>query len=292
MRHRTAVTVVLLGATAGLLAACAGGGRSGLNLQNVDISQLAQNLKGTFHEVTETEEIEIGDGVGETLLGARPLENDLELQRYVNTVGLWVARQSERPNLPWHFGVNDSDTINAFATPGGNVIVTKGMIRVLRNESELAGVIGHEIGHVVRKHHLNAIRKNAAFGLVAQGLQIASQGSRNESLVGALVGPTKELYAKGLDKSDEFEADRMGVVLAARAGYDPWGLPSALQTLASVNPDDNAVKLLFKTHPAPSARLEKLAVVMGTTFDAMAGGPPGTDRFDRATQRVRVVAAK
>ncbi|PWT76562.1 MAG: peptidase M48, partial [Proteobacteria bacterium] len=212
-----------------LLAACAGGRSGSFNVHNVDVGQLMENVKGTFHEVNETEEIQIGEGVSETLLGARPLENDLELQRYVNTVGLWVARQSERPNLPWHFGVNDSDTINAFATPGGNVIVTKGMVRVVRNESELAGVLGHEIAHVIQKHHLNAIRKNAAFGLVAQGLQIYSQGSRNESLVGALVGPTKELYAKGLDKSDEFEADRMGFVLAARAGYDPWGLPSALQ---------------------------------------------------------------
>jgi predicted Zn-dependent protease len=271
-----------------LLAACAGGGKGGFNLQNVDINQLVQNVKG-LREVSEPEEIQIGDGVTETLLGARPLQDDIELQRYVNVVGLWVARQSERPNLPWHFAVNDSDYINAFATPGGNIVITKGMIRVLRNESELAGVLGHEVSHVVRKHHLNAMRKNAAFGLLMQGVQA---GSKNQDLVNALAGPTKELYARGLDKSDEFEADRMGVVIAARAGYDPWGLPSALQTLAGVNPDDTYVKLLFKTHPAPSARLEKLAVALGTNFDSMTGGPQNNDQFLRITDRIRIVAVK
>jgi predicted Zn-dependent protease len=271
-----------------LLAACAGGGKGGFNLQNVDINQLVQNVKG-LREVSEPEEIQIGDGVTETLLGARPLQDDVELQRYVNVVGLWVARQSERPNLPWHFAVNDSDYINAFATPGGNIVITKGMIRVLHNESELAGVLGHEVSHVVRKHHLNAMRKNAAFGLLMQGVQA---GSKNQDLVNALAGPTKELYARGLDKSDEFEADRMGVIIAARAGYDPWGLPSALQTLAGVNPDDTYVKLLFKTHPAPSARLEKLAVALGTNFDSLTGGPQSNDQFLRITDRIRVVAAR
>ena len=106
----------------------------------------------------------------------------------------------------------------------------------------------------------------------------------------ALVGPTKQLYARGLDKSDEFEADRMGVVLATRAGYDAWGLPYAIQTLATLKPDDNAVKLLFKTHPSPSARLEQLATVMGTNFDEYANGTQNTERYARMTARVRLAA--
>ena len=130
----------------------------------------------------------MGKGVAETLLGASPPLNDPALQRYVNTVGLWVALQSERPDLPWHFVVNQSEVVNAAATPGGNVIVTTGMLLVLRNESELAGVLAHETAHVVRKHHLNAIRKTAFVGLVAQGAQAASQGSSNQELVTALIG--------------------------------------------------------------------------------------------------------
>lgn len=287
MHTRTAM------AMAGLIAlgACAGGKGGGFNIQNVDIGALAQNLKG-LREVSEPEEIQIGDGVTETLLGARPLQKDDELQHYVNMVGLWVARQSARPDLPWHFAVNDSDHINAFAAPGGNVIITVGMVRLMRNESELAGVIAHEVVHVVNKHHLAAMRKNAFIGLVGQGVSAASQGSRNQELVNALIGPTKELYARGLDKADEFEADRMGVVIAARAGYDPWGLPGALQTLAGIKADDNHLQLLFKTHPAPSVRLEKLAVAMGASFDTVAGGGQSADRFARVAQRVKLADAR
>jgi predicted Zn-dependent protease len=271
-----------------VLAGCQGGkGLEGVQLGKLDVGALSRNLSD-LREVQEPEEIQMGRGVAETLLGAAPLAGDAELQRYVNSVGRWVAQQSERPGLPWHFAVNDSDVVNAAATPGGNIIVTKGMLRVLRNESELAGVLGHEVAHVVRRHHLTAMRKGAFVGLLAQGAQVAASGSRNQQLVDALVGPTKELYARGLDKSDEYEADRMGVVLAARAGYDAWGLPNAIQTLATIKPDDNAVKLLFKTHPSPSARLEQLATVMGTSFDAYASGAQNAERYRGTTARIRL----
>jgi len=261
------------------------GALKGMEIGGVDIGQLAENVGG-LREIKEPEEIQMGQGVAETLLGAAAPLDDPELQRYVNAVGRWVALQSERPDLPWHFAVNSSDVVNAAATPGGNIIITKGMLRVLRNESELAGVLGHEAAHVVRKHHLNAIRKGAFVALLAQGAQAAAHGSENEELVRSLIGPTKELYARGLDKTDEFEADRMGVVLATRAGYDPWGLPNAVQTLSSIKPDDNVVALLFKTHPTPSARLERLAAAMGASFDAMTGAQ-NPERYLRITQRVR-----
>ena len=272
------------------IAGCKGAtGLDGLTVGNVDVGQLNRNLAG-LRDVPQPEEIEIGRGVTETLLGASPVAPDPELQRYINTVGRWVAQQSERPDLPWHFVVNDSEVVNAVATPGGNVIVTKGMLRELRNESELAGLLGHEVAHVVRRHHLNAIRKTSFMALLAQGAQAAASNTRSQELVEALVGPTKDLYARGLDKSDEFEADRMGVVLATRAGYDAWGLPYAIQTLATLKPDDDAVKLLFKTHPSPSARLERLATVMGTRFDAYANGAQNTERYVRMTARVRLAA--
>jgi predicted Zn-dependent protease len=110
-------------------------------------------------EITEAEEIELGEGIAAQLLGAAPLVNDPGLQRYVNRVGLWLALQSERPNLPWRFGVMDSDDVNAFALPGGIVLITRGLYERLRDESELAGVLGHEISHVVAKDQVKAIKK-------------------------------------------------------------------------------------------------------------------------------------
>lgn len=225
--------------------------------------------------------------MAETLLGASPLLDDPELQKYVNEIGLWVALQSERPGLPWHFGVNSSDHINAFAAPGGYIIVTKGMMKQLRNEAELAGVLGHEISHVTRKHHLNALRKSALVNLLGEGVSAATD-SKHAELVKQLSGPTKELYARGLDKGDEFEADRIGVVLAARAGYDPYGLPAVLTTLATADPKDNFLSLLYKTHPLPQVRLDNLAPGLATLDGIKA--PQNASRFQQYTKKLRVAS--
>ncbi|HSS46791.1 MAG TPA: M48 family metalloprotease [Burkholderiales bacterium] len=273
-----------------LLSALASGGCSQQQTQaffrNINESGgLQQSLK-SLREPTQAEEIEIGDGIAETLLGARPLFNDAELQRYVNAVGMWVAQQSERPDLPWHFGVNDSDHINAFAAPGGYIIVTKGMMKQLRNEAELAGVLGHEVAHVTQKHHLKALRKSAVMNLLSAGVAAATAESRHADLVQKLAGPTKELYARGLDKGDEYEADRMGVVLAARAGYDPYGLPAVLTTLASADPRDNFLTLLYKTHPLPQDRLDKLAPGLAT-LDGI-NAPQNMMRFQQYTKKLHL----
>ena len=232
-----------------------------------------------LREVDEKQEVEIGSGVASNLLGAAPLMPDAHVQKYVNQVGRWVAQQSERPNLDWHFGVLESNDVNAFATPGGYVFITKGLLLNMKSEAELAGVLAHEIGHVLKKHHLKAIQKNAQVGLLADALSIATQSSKNTEALNKIAGVGTELYARGLDKEDEFEADRIGVVLAARAGYDPYGLPLVLQTLANINPQDSALALMFKTHPAPTARLEALDKTMPVNLDKYATQPQLTTRF-------------
>ncbi len=94
----------------------------------------------------------IGQQVAGRLLGQYPLVADAKLQQYVNKVGRWVAQQSDRPDLPWVFGMIDSPAVNAFAMPGGYVFVSKGLYQQLASEAELAGVLGHEIAHVQQKH--------------------------------------------------------------------------------------------------------------------------------------------
>jgi len=233
---------------------------------------------GQLRDVSEKEEVEIGSGISSNLLGAAPLVPDANVQKYVNLIGSWVAQQSERSNLEWHFGVLDTNDVNAFATPGGYVFITKGLLLKMQTEAELAGVLGHEIGHVLKKHHLKAIEKNAQVGLFADAPSIAAQSGKNTAAFTKVVGIGTELYARGLDKEDEFEADRIGVVLAARAGYDPYGLPLVLQTLANLNPQDSSLALMFKTHPAPTARLEALGKEM-TVLDRYAAQPELATRF-------------
>ncbi len=238
-----------------------------LKKQVQQVQQQAQSLE--TGGVSEQEEIAIGRQIAGNLLGAVPLVRDNALQKYVNNVGRWVASQSERPDLPWHFGVIDSNDVNAFAAPGGYVFVTRGLYALLQSESELAGVLGHEIGHVIRQHHLKILQQSK---LLEKGSNLLSRevGGGNSG-VQKLIGTGAEVVSRSLDKNAEFEADRIGVVLAARAGYDAFGLPAVLQDIGHIAKDDSSVALLFKTHPAPDARLDQLSTAMDDRFDAVKG---------------------
>ncbi|MFZ1910671.1 MAG: M48 family metalloprotease [Burkholderiales bacterium] len=249
---------------------------------SLDLNKLVGTVKKiqqASSEVDEPQEISIGRDVAAHLLGAAPLVPDERVQRYVNSVGRWLALHTERPGLPWHFGVLDTDTVNAFATPGGNVFITRGLYARLHSEAELAGVLAHEISHVLRKHHLAAMQKNTRTGLAADALSLALADRGNSEARNKLITAGTELYARGLDKSDELEADRLGVVIAARAGYDAYGLPAVLQTLEAINPQDSSLALMFKTHPAPAERLEALEKTMQPTLDRYAGQADLAARF-------------
>lgn len=226
------------------------------------------SLKGMLGGYSQEEEIAIGHQIAGSLLGAAPLVKDRPLQQYINHVGRWIASQSERPDLPWHFGVIQSDDINAFAIPGGYVYVTRGLYRLLGSEADLAGVLGHEIGHVVRKHHLKLLQQSRLLNL---GGEVLSKQAGENQQIRRLIGSGAEVVARSLDKQSEFEADRMGVVLAARAGYDPFGLPEVLQNIGHAAKNEGAVALLFKTHPLPDARLKQLGLAMADRFDATNG---------------------
>lgn len=221
-----------------------------------------------FGPVPLQDEVKIGRQVAGNLLGAAPLVPDAKLQQYVNSVGRWVALRSGRPDLNWTFGVIESGDINAFAAPGGYVFVTRGLYVRLKDEAELAGVLSHEIAHVQQQHHLKVLQQQQLIGL---GSQLLGKQVGGDAAVQRLIGSGAEIMARGLDKSAEFEADRIGVVLATRAGYDPWGLPSVLQDIGAVSKSDSGVALLFKTHPHPDERLSALSEAMGERFDGVNG---------------------
>ena len=240
-----------------------------------------EKVKKATEDVPEPKEIEMGGGIASNLLGAMPLLKNAAVQRYVNDVGHWLALQTERPDLPWQFAVLDDNDVNAFASPGGYIFITKGLLMNMKSEAELAGVLAHEISHVLRKHHLTAIKKGARSELMTEFTAAAvKEKGGNPNLV-KLANAGTELYARGLDKEDEFEADRMGVVIAARAGYDPYGLPAVLQTLQTLNAKDSKLALMFKTHPALADRLDLLDKVMAGHFDSFDGRPDLAARFTK-----------
>ena len=234
--------------------------------QKVDLRQLGKTL---LTDYTPEEETRIGRQIAGNLLGAVPLVRDDKLQNYVNLVGNWVALQSGRSDIDWRFGVLDTEDINAFAAPGGYIFVTKGLYRRINNEAELAGVLGHEIAHVTKKHHLKVLKKSSVIGALGQAAGKKAAGS--DPAVQNLIGNGAEIMARGLDKEAEFEADRIGMVYAARSGYDPWGLPGVLQDMAGLPAKDSRTSLLYTTHPHPADRLAALGEAVNGRLDAVSG---------------------
>lgn len=214
-------------------------------------------------ELSAEDEARIGAESAALLLGAAPLVNDLAAQRYVNRVGRWIASQTDTHGIEWRFGIIDSPAVNAFAAPAGYVLITRGLFARLDNESELAAVLGHEIAHVVRKHYVIAMsKKERSEGLsVLANAALEYRGGRSGQLT-QVVNLARGVYVSGLDKDDEYEADRLGVTYAVRAGYEPFGLARVLSMYAT-HARDEGFGLLFSTHPSPESRLERLAVAMG-----------------------------
>jgi predicted Zn-dependent protease len=215
--------------------------------------------------MSEAEEAAIGMQQDAEIRREMGVYNDRALQDYVNDVGQQIARVSHRPNLPWTFTIVDSPAINAFALPGGYVYITRGILAYLDDESELAGVLGHEIGHVTARHAAQAYTRQAEanLGLTILGIFVPS------------TQPFSNLGASGLSvlflkngREAELEADRLGVEYGSGAGFDPDGVPRFLATLQRVDAmSDRGMPNWLSTHPDPGSRVERAAPV-ATKFES------------------------
>ncbi len=268
-----------------IFTACFSGSVMALDLN--ELLDIGKDVVDANKKISVKEEVELGGNLISGLLGAAPLVNNPKLQRYVNDVGFWVALQSSRKDLPWRFGVIDSSGINAFAAPGGYIVITLGLFSLLENEAQLAGVLGHEISHVVRKHHLKALQKTMKRGIWGKlGVRALADKDDHKKL-DKLVNAGVQLYASGLDRDLEFNADKRGVVLAARAGYDPYALLDVLTTIDSINPDEADLTVMLKTHPPTGKRLNKLAKLMDGRLDKYADGQINLTRFGAIASRIK-----
>lgn len=251
-----------------------------------DLLEIGSDIIDANKKISVKDEIELGGNLVSGLLGAAPLVDNAELQRYVNDVGFWVASQSDRKDLPWRFGVIDSGGINAFAAPGGYIVITLGLFSLLENEAQLAGVLGHEISHVIKKHHLKALQKTMKRGIWGKIGVRALADKNDQETFDKMVNAGVQLYATGLDRDLEYEADKRGVVLAARAGYDPYALLDVLTTIDSINPSEADLTVLLKTHPPTGERLIKLAKLMDGELDQFATGKANSNRFVAISSRI------
>jgi predicted Zn-dependent protease len=170
-----------------------------------------------------------------------------------------VAEVSDRPTLNYHFAILNSQEQNAFAAPGGYIFITVGLLKTLKNEAELAGVLAHEIAHVTQKHMLDAIRRGALMGSVSE-LSLTAMKQDPAMFSSVIDEMTNLLFTKGLDKDKEFEADVVGVTYAYQAGYHPRGLRDYLQTLE--NEKGHVESKFFTTHPSTTLRISKIDTLL------------------------------
>lgn len=248
------------------LAGLSGALPSGLNSEHVTLAaKSARAVSVASRPISDSEEYYVGRAVAARILATYPLLRNSRLTEYVNLVGRTVALNSEKPNTygGYHFAVLDSSEINAFACPGGIILITRGMLRAVRTEDELAAVLAHEVAHINHRDGIDAIstsRWTEALTIIGTETAKTYGSSDVARLTGIFEGSIddvfKTLVVNGYGRGREEDADRTSLGYLARAGYDPKALESFLSRLAATGRGSSGGML--KTHPATSDRLESV----------------------------------
>jgi predicted Zn-dependent protease len=207
--------------------------------------------------ISEEQEVAMGREADQQVVQSLGLYQDEELQAYVNRLGQQLARDSERPNLPWTFRVVDDPVVNAFAFPGGYIYVTRGLMTHLSNEAELVSVLGHEIGHVTGRHSVEQMSKQqlAQIGFIA-GMLIKPELAQYSDLAQTGLGLMFLKYGR----DDEREADDLGLRYMTRENYDPREMPQVFEVLRRVSEQQGGGRVpgWMSTHPTPENRIERI----------------------------------
>ena len=205
--------------------------------------------------ISTQQEVEMGQQYSQQINGQLPIVNDPEINRYLNVLGDSLARVSDDRTLDWRFFIVDSKEVNAFAVPGGWIYINRGLIERAQTMSQVAGVLGHEIGHVTLRHSVQQMQQSEQMngGLVALCTltKVCASGA-GQAVIGL---GTNALFAS-FSRQDEAQADDQGVKNAVRAGIDPNGVPAMFRILLSARQGNpTAVDAWFATHPLDEDRI-------------------------------------
>ena len=205
-------------------------------------------------------EIDFGRSVSAKILGKYPIMRNEQKVRYISQIGTGISAQLGRPELRYYFGILDTDEINAFAAPGGYIFVTKGALKLMRNEAQLAGVLAHELAHIDQKHIVRKLKLQGVDRSLTSGIaQVLGGASLSAKIALERLNDLafKMLMEEGLSKEDEAEADQKALEMLMSTGYD---LQSYLDYLLSLKPylEQGQAKVLSKTHPTIEFRYNNL----------------------------------
>jgi len=230
---------------------------------------------------SEEDEIALGAQADPVIVAHYGLLDDEQVQDYVKDIGQRMVPVSHRPNLKFHFKVLDDPIVNAFALPGGYVYITRGILAYLDNEAALAGVVGHEIGHVTAQHGVTKMSGQSVLGL---GLALGSAVASDIPFIGDIAGTSAQLLFLKYGRDDERQSDELGVQYATALGYDTTQMAEFFHSLDRLSPENGGLPGWMSTHPDPGDRWVTVRELTAKAQQTKAG-PFETDR-DRYLDRV------
>ncbi|MDQ3030228.1 MAG: M48 family metallopeptidase [Actinomycetota bacterium] len=240
--------------------------------------------------VSVEDEIKLGRDAQQAIRKEMPEVRDTAVRGYVSSLGERLSAHASGADYPYSFSTADYRELNAFALPGGPVWINRGILSAAKNESQVAGVLAHEIAHVARRHSAQQLTK----GTVANGLMgllgafIGDRGGAGAAAAQVAAGVTANSFMLKFSRDDEREADREGVQILQRAGYDPRGVLEFMQILAAQQGrSPGAVAQFLSTHPAPASRVQELQQLVG----AAGGGRRNSEAFSSMKQRLERLPA-
>lgn len=204
--------------------------------------------------ISESQEVSMGLEAAKQAASQMGVYPDSQLQRYVNSLGMTLARSSERPNLPWSFTVIDDPVVNAFALPGGPIFVTRGILGYMNSEAELVSVLGHEIGHVTARHSVNQMSRAQLAQIGLMGVMIAKPELSGLADLGS---QALGLMFMKFGRDDETQSDELGFRYMTNAGYDPAEMAEMFRTLERTSGGSERTPEWLSTHPDPGNRVAK-----------------------------------
>lgn len=247
--------------------------------------------------ISTQREIEMGTDYSRQINAQLPIISDAEVSRYINVLGDSIARVSDDRNLDWHFYIVDSPDVNAFAVPGGFVYVNRGLIERTTRMNQLAGVLGHEIGHVIRRHSVKQMQagERLNFGVLIGCVLTSVCGNQGTATAVQLGGG---LAMASFSRNDEAEADQEGIRNVMRARIDPRGIPEMFRILIRErsNQPSSGIDAWFRTHPLEEDRVAAteatIAQFSPATLNRLSRDSERYQEFKRRLSRLPVTAAR
>ena len=243
-----------------------------------------------FSVITEAQELAIGkQNYPVTTQINNGIFQDELLQAYVDEVGKELSSFSHRPNLPYEFNVVNSSTINAYALPGGKISITRGLLSKLETEDQLAGILGHEIGHIAARHSASQMSRQVltSAAMAGFGAFLSAGDVKNRKLYTMSSSMAAGLLLLKYSRIQETQSDYLGLEYMARAGYNPTGYLEAMEIIqSSKKTEPSKIKALFRSHPLTSERVERIKIAISAAYSNLSSMPFKEQRLMERTDYI------